>query len=84
MRKKIRESIGETMEFKSNLTFPPSNYPRNQWWSANKEKFKKLNNTAVPSRDYYEGHYNLKNLISDFNHWLFDYCFNDIISTEEK
>lgn len=51
----------------------------NEWWKQNRDKFRKLNNTTHSASEYYEVVYALQKLIDDFNKWLFNYCFGDMI-----
>ena len=80
---KAFQSFAERVELFKKYRYSPdmfaNDFPDNEWWNKNKNQFKRYNRTDVPARNFYEGHYHLKNLVNGFNNWLFDYCFGDVI-----
>ncbi|MBE3122081.1 MAG: hypothetical protein IMZ58_07750 [Thermoplasmata archaeon] len=79
---KAFKSIAERRDFykkyKGSPEYFANDFPGNEWWKQNETKYRTLNITSVPSRDFYEGHYKLRLLIEEFNDWLFDFCFDGI------
>jgi len=74
---KFQKVVAFYEKYRGSPEYFANDFPDNEWWKQNETKYRKLNTTSVPSRDFYEGHYKLRCLIEEFNDWLFSYCFKD-------